>query len=186
MMFNNVFFFCTHKQEEDYVSCLIDENSAASSTSVSAAVADAGAAKTPTIADADCKPPVAMATVASATMMEIDEDEPAAKESVIVKQEPQQPSNGTVTQGGAAEPHESAAGAYHMQQPQDTAAAADAQDNDLQPTLAKRGAMTTKYCKACDISFNYLSTFIAHKKYYCRNSTEYKCNTENAKTATVT
>ncbi|KAG0413160.1 hypothetical protein HPB47_009687 [Ixodes persulcatus] len=24
-----------------------------------------------------------------------------------------------------------------------------------------------KYCKSCDISFNYLSTFIAHKKYYC-------------------
>lgn len=25
----------------------------------------------------------------------------------------------------------------------------------------------SKYCKSCDISFNYLSTFIAHKKYYC-------------------
>lgn len=24
-----------------------------------------------------------------------------------------------------------------------------------------------KYCKSCDISFNHLSTFIAHKKYYC-------------------
>ncbi|KAJ8876811.1 hypothetical protein PR048_021258 [Dryococelus australis] len=24
-----------------------------------------------------------------------------------------------------------------------------------------------KYCKSCDISFNYLSTFIAHKKFYC-------------------
>ncbi|PSN40344.1 hypothetical protein C0J52_17062 [Blattella germanica] len=25
----------------------------------------------------------------------------------------------------------------------------------------------SKYCKSCDISFNYLSTFIAHKKFYC-------------------
>lgn len=24
-----------------------------------------------------------------------------------------------------------------------------------------------KYCRSCDISFNYLSSFIAHKKYYC-------------------
>ncbi|XP_066903306.1 zinc finger protein ush [Halyomorpha halys] len=24
-----------------------------------------------------------------------------------------------------------------------------------------------RYCKSCDISFNYLSTFIAHKKFYC-------------------
>ena len=30
--------------------------------------------------------------------------------------------------------------------------------------LDKCGA---KYCKQCDISFTYLSTFIAHKKYYC-------------------
>lgn len=29
----------------------------------------------------------------------------------------------------------------------------------------------TKYCKACDISFNYLSTFVAHKKYYCTAQT---------------
>lgn len=28
----------------------------------------------------------------------------------------------------------------------------------------------SKYCKSCDISFNYLSTFIAHKKYYCPNN----------------
>ncbi len=25
----------------------------------------------------------------------------------------------------------------------------------------------SKYCKSCDISFTYLSTFIAHKKFYC-------------------
>lgn len=35
------------------------------------------------------------------------------------------------------------------------------------PTEKKTSTQGLKYCKACDISFNYLSTFIAHKKYYC-------------------
>lgn len=26
-----------------------------------------------------------------------------------------------------------------------------------------------KYCKKCDITFNYYSTFIAHKKFYCKS-----------------
>lgn len=26
---------------------------------------------------------------------------------------------------------------------------------------------SSKYCKSCDISFNYYSTFVAHKKFYC-------------------
>lgn len=46
-----------------------------------------------------------------------------------------------------------------------------------------RRPTTTKQCRVCNISFNCLSTFIAHKKYYCRNSTteyrnEYKFNGE--------
>lgn len=28
-----------------------------------------------------------------------------------------------------------------------------------------------KYCNICDITFNYLNTFIAHKKFYCKNVT---------------
>lgn len=36
--------------------------------------------------------------------------------------------------------------------------------DDLSTNNKKYGP---KYCKSCDISFNYLSTFIAHKKYYC-------------------
>lgn len=28
-----------------------------------------------------------------------------------------------------------------------------------------------KYCNICDIKFNYLNTFIAHKKFYCKNIT---------------
>lgn len=28
-----------------------------------------------------------------------------------------------------------------------------------------------KYCNICDIKFNYLNTFIAHKKFYCKNVT---------------
>lgn len=35
-------------------------------------------------------------------------------------------------------------------------------------TLASEGELSgPPYCKNCDISFTYLSTFIAHKKYYC-------------------
>ncbi|KAG8232695.1 hypothetical protein J437_LFUL011442 [Ladona fulva] len=36
------------------------------------------------------------------------------------------------------------------------------QSQQQQPVIKK-----AKYCKSCDISFNYLSTFIAHKKFYC-------------------
>lgn len=36
---------------------------------------------------------------------------------------------------------------------------------DLSATNSKKYG--PKYCKSCDISFQYLSTFIAHKKYYC-------------------
>lgn len=45
---------------------------------------------------------------------------------------------------------------------------------------------TARYCKTCDITFNYLSTFIAHQKYYCRNSVEMKRKEANANVATVT
>ncbi|GJQ67533.1 hypothetical protein Trydic_g8345 [Trypoxylus dichotomus] len=38
------------------------------------------------------------------------------------------------------------------------------QDVDLMQEAAKPGP---KYCKSCDISFNYFSTFVAHKKFYC-------------------
>lgn len=34
-------------------------------------------------------------------------------------------------------------------------------------TQCERDSVDTKYCKRCDISFTYLSSFIAHKKYYC-------------------
>lgn len=29
----------------------------------------------------------------------------------------------------------------------------------------------SKYCEKCDIKFNFMNTFIAHKQYYCKNST---------------
>ncbi|KRT82074.1 hypothetical protein AMK59_4459 [Oryctes borbonicus] len=38
------------------------------------------------------------------------------------------------------------------------------QDVDLLQEAAKPGP---KYCKSCDISFTYFSTFMAHKKFYC-------------------
>lgn len=37
-------------------------------------------------------------------------------------------------------------------------------EDDLLQEAAKPGP---KYCKSCDISFTYYSTFIAHKKFYC-------------------
>ncbi|KAL5238046.1 hypothetical protein ACI65C_005456 [Semiaphis heraclei] len=191
--------------EEDYVTCLIDENSASSMVD--------GRAKTPTTLDSADKqsaptsvlvktatatasssslspsPSSSSSSTAAAAIVIVD-DEP--KELVVVKQEP--------VNGMAAPPmtDESATGGYRQQQQHEVPAAAS--DDLLHQQLAppapqlqmqaaggnKRTGMTAKYCKVCDISFNYLSTFIAHKKYYCRNSTEYKCNTENAKTATVT
>lgn len=33
--------------------------------------------------------------------------------------------------------------------------------------LQEASKVGPKYCKSCDISFNYYSTFIAHKKFYC-------------------
>lgn len=41
----------------------------------------------------------------------------------------------------------------------------DAIADDLSANSVKKCG--PKYCKSCDISFNYLSTFLAHKKYYC-------------------
>ncbi|RWS17633.1 Zinc finger protein ush-like protein [Dinothrombium tinctorium] len=35
---------------------------------------------------------------------------------------------------------------------------------NIPPQIKKTG---TKYCRSCDIPFKYLSSFIAHKKYYC-------------------
>lgn len=37
-------------------------------------------------------------------------------------------------------------------------------EEEILQEAAKPGA---KYCKSCDIYFNYCSTFIAHKKFYC-------------------
>ncbi|GFT38257.1 zinc finger protein ush, partial [Nephila pilipes] len=37
-----------------------------------------------------------------------------------------------------------------------------------------------KYCKACDISFNYLSNFLAHKKFYCTPRTGEVAGQESA------
>lgn len=46
-----------------------------------------------------------------------------------------------------------------------------------------------KYCKSCDISFNYYSTFIAHKKFYCSSHagemTATSANNNNTTTTTT-
>lgn len=38
------------------------------------------------------------------------------------------------------------------------------QEEEILQEASKTGP---KYCKSCDISFNYYSTFVAHKKFYC-------------------
>lgn len=164
-------------QEEDYVSCVIDENSASSMMD--------GGAKTPTLLEVTEKPgpqPSAQQpqTNAVKTVPAPVAFDDSPKEMVIVKQEPQQ-SNGSAagTSSDGFEPVEPSADVCQPKQEPSPGDPAKSAGN-------KRGGTTAKYCKVCDISFNYLSTFIAHKKYYCRNSTEYKCNAENAKTATVT
>ncbi|CAD6998995.1 unnamed protein product [Ceratitis capitata] len=34
---------------------------------------------------------------------------------------------------------------------------------------ATAAAVNLKYCQTCDISFNYMKTYVAHKQYYCKN-----------------
>lgn len=48
------------------------------------------------------------------------------------------------------------------------------EEEDVKPKLEKESDILLeaakpgpKYCKSCDISFNYYQTFIAHKKFYC-------------------
>lgn len=164
------------RQEEDYVSyVMIDETSADVKTAVPAA-------------DAPGRPVARVDTADAAeddhnnggggggTDNDVGPDEPIA----VVKQE----ANGAGPSSDGGD-HDSVP-AYAEASP----TGAD-DDRSLEPTDddVKPGT-TAKYCKACDISFNYLTTFIAHKKYYCRNSTEQaKCNAaaaEHANTAVVT
>jgi zinc finger protein ZFPM1 len=42
-----------------------------------------------------------------------------------------------------------------------------------------------KYCRSCDISFNYLSSFIAHKKYYCSSHSTENLGLEEASVAST-
>lgn len=47
---------------------------------------------------------------------------------------------------------------------QSTTPKSNISEEEILQEAAKPGA---KYCKSCDIYFNYYSTFIAHKKFYC-------------------
>lgn len=181
------------RQEEDYVSCIIDENS-----TPSAAVADAGA-KIPTSLqelEKTAQPPSSSMNAPSKNARPRDTDQnqlpPVREQPVIVKQEPSNAARSPdVSAAGSPEPP-----AVNHQREHTGSGPGDNQQTTPSPPQPsalsmiggmKRPGMAAKYCKTCDISFNYLSTFIAHKKYYCKNNTEYKCNaTENAKTATVT
>ncbi|XP_050439177.1 zinc finger protein ush [Adelges cooleyi] len=154
--------------EEDYVTCVMDENSIADNNGRQ----PAGKTSPGVVDDAD-RPSAVVATLAAGNHCGDNggnDENPVA--GVIVKQEPNGGGTNAATDSGDG---------YEQDQPAGRALSDDNNDED------DGSATTAKYCKVCDISFNYLSTFIAHKKYYCRNSAEYKCKTENnAKTATVT
>uniref|UniRef100_A0A1Y1KBD2 Zinc finger protein ush n=1 Tax=Photinus pyralis TaxID=7054 RepID=A0A1Y1KBD2_PHOPY len=54
--------------------------------------------------------------------------------------------------------------------PIDDAIKEEVLDVDIKPKhdVEQEGSKQTgKYCKSCDISFNYYSTYVAHKKFYC-------------------
>ena len=82
----------------------------------------------------------------------------AAASPVVVKTEP-----ASVNVGGGAPLSPSPANV------QRALAAGDGDATDPAPTTTTTAKciVGAKYCKQCDISFTYLSTFIAHKKYYC-------------------
>lgn len=48
-----------------------------------------------------------------------------------------------------------------------TSNGAQGKSSGAAPATAPNRRQGSKYCKSCDISFTYLSTFIAHKKFYC-------------------
>lgn len=57
--------------------------------------------------------------------------------------------------------------------------------NTLNTATITAGA-DTKYCHVCDIKFNYLNTFIAHKQFYCKNiQNDLDATTANAATAVI-
>lgn len=62
------------------------------------------------------------------------------------------------------------------------------QAEDEAEILQEASKAGPKYCKSCDISFNYYSTFIAHKKFYCSSHAGElaSANTNNNNTTTRT
>ena len=59
----------------------------------------------------------------------------------------------------------------------------DAQDISVGANNNKKTG--PKYCKSCDISFNYLSTFIAHKKFYCSSHSGENAGGRTAETSVL-
>ncbi|XP_037958671.1 zinc finger protein ush [Teleopsis dalmanni] len=42
-------------------------------------------------------------------------------------------------------------------------------NTNTEENLANSAMLNKKYCQTCDISFNYMKTFLAHKQFYCKN-----------------
>lgn len=56
-------------------------------------------------------------------------------------------------------------------EPEDTSPASVTPEIKKEPDAEPEEAKLT-YCKPCDIYFRYLNTYNAHKKFYCKESTE--------------
>ncbi|GLV42536.1 u-shaped [Carabus blaptoides fortunei] len=78
-------------------------------------------------------------------------------------------------------------------EPTSVVVAKELTNRECEADILKEAAARTgsKYCKSCDISFNYYSSFIAHKKFYCsshagelpNNAANNNNNNNNSRTA---
>lgn len=138
-------------QEENYITCVLEDggntgveiNDTSSETSVEKGKNCNGDLVTIKEEDVEKTEPV-------------DEDEEEyieVEEISTIKSEPISKGDDSATLSGPESP------------PGDATHVDDCLPDDLSINNNKKAG--PKYCKSCDISFNYLSTFIAHKKFYC-------------------
>jgi hypothetical protein len=59
-------------------------------------------------------------------------------------------------------------------------------NDSLSPTQFSISPNGSKYCTNCDISFTYTNTFIAHKKFYCKNKSDDRSNVVSPNVVTAT
>lgn len=161
--------------EENYITCLMEENSSAASSSD-----ENSSEKTVKKPITETVVPVSVTPVtpivedkpvegrSSPIVVDCVEDE---DEYIEVDELPNIKSSNS--------PKESVEAATKEDSKSSQEPAEDAADDS---SIKKYGP---KYCKSCDISFNYLSTFIAHKKYYCSNTSDASSSLNSAESIVI-